>query len=140
MTPAHLSQIHTASFAPDRGWSAVEFSNLLDQPYTSLFTREYGFALARTLAGESELLTLAVTPDHQGKGIGSALLKDWLGAAQADIAYLEVAADNTAAITLYERAGFEVTGHRRGYYARPGTHNVDAIVMSLALTQGHQSR
>ena len=43
---------------------------------------------------------------------------------------LEVRADNVAARTLYERAGFERIGLRRRYY-QPG--DVDAHVMRLRL-------
>lgn len=134
MTPEALSRLHTTAFAPERGWSASEFSVLLAQPYTTLFTEENGFALTRTLAGESELLTLAVHPAHQSKGIGSALLDRWLSGTNASKAFLEVAADNAAAIALYTRAGFQETGRRQAYYRRPDAPFADAIVMSRSMT------
>lgn len=46
--------------------------------------------------------------------------------------FLEVRAENTAAIRLYERTGFEVAGGRRGYYGR----GADAIVMRCWLSPG----
>jgi ribosomal-protein-alanine N-acetyltransferase len=47
--------------------------------------------------------------------------------------FIEVAADNTAARALYERAGFAVTGRRKAYYEKPGGARQDAIVMMKAL-------
>jgi [ribosomal protein S18]-alanine N-acetyltransferase len=44
---------------------------------------------------------------------------------------LEVRADNTAAIGLYERAGYAVVSTRRRYY-QPG--DVDALVMRKMLS------
>ncbi len=54
--------------------------------------------------------TLGVDPEHQGRGVGSALLWHWLGSAdRADQpAYLET--DSAANLPFYARAGFEVTG------------------------------
>lgn len=134
MTPAELARLHAAAFAPERGWTETEFATLLDQPHTALFIEENGFALVRTLAGESELLTLAVAPAHQGRGIGHALLTRWLANADADTAFLDVAADNAAAMALYRRSGFDVTGTRRAYYSRPDGSAVDAVLMARALT------
>ena len=42
--------------------------------------------------------------------------------------FLEVRADNPAAQSLYERAGFSVITRRRGYYQPSGT---DALVMRV---------
>lgn len=91
--------------------------------------------MARVVADEAELLTIAVEPARRGQGLGRALLEAVivhaaaLGAAQL---HLEVAVDNAAALALYERAGFARAGRRRGYYARPG-ERVNALVLTLVL-------
>ena len=134
-----MAEIHARAFAQDRGWSMDEFATLLAQPHTHAFTHlQAGFALTRTLAGESELLTLAVDEAHRRKGIASALLRDWLTATlpDADTAFLEVAADNTAALALYRSAGFLRSGLRKAYYTRPDSRAVDAVLMTRALTRG----
>lgn len=138
MTPERMAHIHAAAFVHDRGWSSDEFASLMAQPHTDVFSAPDGFALTRTLAGESELLTLAVSPDQQRRGIARALLADWLTTARqhADIAFLEVAADNSAALGLYQNIGFTRTGLRKGYYARAHLPAVDAVMMTQALTQG----
>jgi ribosomal-protein-alanine N-acetyltransferase len=53
--------------------------------------------------------------------------------AEAKKLYLEVAADNDAAMELYRSSGFLGTGLRRGYYARPGGEAVDAVTLALKL-------
>lgn len=138
MTPARMAQIHAAAFLHERGWTEPEFSDLIQAPYTRVYTRETGFALTRTLADESELLTLAVDPAAQRQGTARALIHEWLHDIRQDAqtAFLEVAADNTPALALYEGLSFERSGLRRGYYARAGAPAVDALLMARALTQG----
>jgi ribosomal-protein-alanine N-acetyltransferase len=138
MTPAQMAQIHHDAFAPERGWSAAEFADLLAQPHTTALSASGGFALTRTVADESELLTLAVAPAQRRRGIAAELLERWITAAQAqaDSAFLEVAADNAAALALYSKHGFVQNGRRKDYYARAGTKPVDALLMTRALTRG----
>lgn len=124
-----LAALHLRCFGSHpRPWSAPEFEDLLNSPLNFLLTRPQGFLLGRAVAGEAELLTLAVAPEARRQGIASALLGDFALASQArgaGLAFLEVAAGNDAAIALYSRAGWESTGRRRSYYA-PG---IDAILM-----------
>ena len=77
-----------------------------------------GFALTRAVAGEAELLLLAVRPAHRRRGVGGALLR----AVEADCRgrgvvrlVLEVRSNNDA-IRLYGQAGFAKVGVRRSYY------------------------
>lgn len=136
MTPDQASAIHSAAFAPDRGWSADEIAALLDGPGVRLHSAGNGFALVRTVANETELLTLAVHPSAQRRGAGEALLTDWLNQCSAETAFLEVAEDNPAALRLYRRFGFTESGRRIGYYRRANAEAVDALLMRLELTRG----
>lgn len=138
MTPGQMADIHGAAFLQDRGWEPDEFASLLAQPYTAAFTAEGGFALTRTLAGESELLTLAVAPACQRRGIASRLLTQWITTFDTDIetAFLEVASDNDSAVALYLKHRFERSGMRKGYYRRTNAPAVDAILMTRTFTQG----
>lgn len=130
--PARLAAIHAASFTTPRPWSTQEIASLLSDPATVLIEDAAGFALGRTVADEAELLTLAVVPDRRRRGIGAHLLGRFLAAARergASRVFLEVAADNGAALALYRRHGFSQTGLRRGYYRDSLADAVDAIVM-----------
>ncbi len=133
MTPEQLAHIHGEAFAPQRGWTAREFADLLKQPSVVLFSRPEGYALLRVVANEAELLTLAVRPTAQRKGVASDLMREWLSKTDAKRAFLEVAEDNGAAKALYQRHGFEVSGRRKAYYKRSDGVAVDAVLMQLAL-------
>ena len=92
--------------------------------------------LAQLAADEAEILSIGVLPDWQRQGIGRRLVDGVARAvqrAEAKSLYLEVAADNDAALSLYSRAGFLGTGLRRGYYERPGSAPVDAVTLALRL-------
>ena len=81
--------------------------------------------------GQLHLVTLAVDPARQGRGIGRALLRAVLGlaaAAELDSVALEVRASNRRALRLYERFGFRRAGRLRGFYGAGGE---DAVVMLL---------
>jgi len=109
---------------------------MLAQPGVFAVTVAQGFALGRVVAGEAELLTLAVAPEARRRGVGRRLVQGFLAqAAQgcAQEAFLEVAADNRAALALYAAAGFIEVGRRLGYLAGPGTAPVDALVLRHSL-------
>lgn len=135
MTPQNMAQIHAAAFTDARAWSAAEFASLLDSPHLFASHASQGFALVRVVAGEAELLTIAVHPAHQGQGTGRALMADWMARAAhtADEAFLEVAADNAPACALYAACGFMIAGRRAGYYQRSGAQAVDAWLMRAPL-------
>ena len=48
-------------------------------------------------------------------------------------AFLEVAADNEAAVALYRQAGFAEAGRRTGYYRRPDGTRIDACLLARDL-------
>ncbi|MCY1126189.1 ribosomal protein S18-alanine N-acetyltransferase [Frigidibacter sp. RF13] len=130
-----LAALHAAAFTFPRPWSAAEIAQLLDDPLCFLSHRADGFALGRAVAGEAELLTIAVHPDAQGRGVGGALLAELIGHARSRAAermFLEVAAGNESAIRLYLAAGFTRIGVRRGYFADEATR-IDALVMARDL-------
>jgi ribosomal-protein-alanine N-acetyltransferase len=88
-----------------------------------------GYLFARTIAGEGEILNLAVRPACRRQGLARALL--WAGLAQlrergARQIFLEVRESNHAARALYAGAGFRPAGSRPDYYRRP---REDAIVL-----------
>ncbi len=132
---AALAALHRATFASREAWSERDFMTHLASPgVVALLHRDGGVVVFRIAADEAEILTLAVMPEARGRGVGSALVHAALNEARerdAIAAYLEVAADNPAARSLYARAGFSPVGRRGRYY--PG--GVDAIVMRAALSR-----
>ncbi len=72
----------------------------------------------------TELLAVAVDPDHGGRGVGTALVDAFLARTVADggtAAYVVVGADNATAIGLYSRCGFTTAGE---FELHAGTRSV----------------
>jgi [ribosomal protein S18]-alanine N-acetyltransferase len=131
-----MARLHAAAFDVPRPWSAQEFADLLTNPLCFVLEAKGGFVMGRLIAGEAELLTIAVEPGRQGRGLGSHLMAQFMAELerrQAVQVFLEVAETNGRARALYRRAGFAETGRRRGYYHGIATEPVDAIVMSRKL-------
>ncbi|MBL8629907.1 MAG: GNAT family N-acetyltransferase [Rhodospirillaceae bacterium] len=124
-----LAHLHATSF--DDAWSDVFFETMLGQMgVTALATRD-GFILMRCVAGEAEVLTLAVDPASRGHGLGYRLVEAGLVLALAHAAtrcFLEVAEDNAPAIAIYRKAGFATISERNDYYTR-GPYKIRALMM-----------
>ncbi len=134
--PAEMARLHAAAFADTRPWSQAEFSALLASPLCFATGDTRCFALVRVIADEAELLTIATDPCAQRQGWARRIMQEWQSQActrGAHMCFLEVAADNSAALALYLADGFAPCGRRAGYYARKNTANVDAIVMRKSL-------
>lgn len=125
---------------PHDPWSqATWWSELAGRPrrdyqvLTGPDTRVLGYA-GLDLAGDvADVMTISVDPAQQGKGLGSRLLERLHTRASlrgAETMLLEVRADNTAAIRLYENYGYRRIHTRRGYYQ---AGQVDALVMQAVL-------
>lgn len=145
-----LARIHAAAFASEgRPWSGPEILALLNEPVVEARLAHHetegrdgadgsaltpaGFALFRAFAGEAELLTISVLPEARRRGLGARLLAACEEGARARGAarlFLEVAAGNTAARALYERAGYSECGRRKDYYQRPDGSRDDALVLA----------
>lgn len=136
MTPAEMAALHAACFTTPRPWSAAEIASLLDSPHTFALTEANAFLLGRVVAGEAELLTLAVAPDQRRQGIASRLMQSFLTecrARTADSVFLEVAEPNLPARALYAAHGFTQSGLRRAYYHTPDGQAQDALVLVRSL-------
>ncbi len=94
--------------------------------------------VGRAVADEAELLTLAVPPARRRRRQRAArlLARFEAEAARAGArrrAFLEVAADNTAARALYRSRGLAETGRRAAYYRARRRRAVDALILSKPL-------
>ena len=92
-----------------------------------------GYAGLMCVLPIADVQTIAVAPEAEGAGIGSALLATLIDEAKsrgAEDVLLEVRADNPRAQRLYRWFGFEQI-HIRPRYYRDGA---DALIMRLALS------
>lgn len=122
--------------APGRWYVAA------DQPAepSSPAERLVGYAGLWFDGDDAQVMTIAVSQAHQGRGIGGALLGALIRRAKdmgARSMLLEVRVDNAAALALYERFGFQRLGLRRGYYQ---PENIDAWTMRFALPGREQAQ
>lgn len=72
------------------------------------------------IAKKGHVISIAVLPEHQRKGIGQALMRKALQGMQtykAKGCYLEVRFSNLPAVNLYRKLGFEVARTLQSYYA-----------------------
>jgi ribosomal-protein-alanine N-acetyltransferase len=127
------------SFDPayGEGWTGPQCAGLLPMSGVWLnIAREgetaAGFALSRVVAGEAELLLLAVRCGRQKSGIGELLLNRFMDDARGRGVrqlHLEVR-DGNPAIRLYKRAGFSQVGRRRNYYSGRDGQLYDALTLA----------
>jgi ribosomal-protein-alanine N-acetyltransferase len=138
-----VSEVMADAFEPrfGEGWTSSQCMGMLSLPgvWLTLAYREgglVGFALARAIAGDGELLLIAVRPSWRGCGVGAALLRSVIADAEmraAERLHLEVRADNRA-IRLYLGNGFLKVGERRGYYRGCEGRLYDAHTYARQLT------
>lgn len=132
--------IAIAEEAPEAAsWSRASYAKFAEENWAVALVIEThegitGFLTGRSVAGQAEILNLAVGAKHRRRGEGTALLAAALEGFRSSASksvYLEVRESNTRAISFYERHGFTKTGRRNGYYRNP---DEAAITMERELT------
>ncbi len=127
-----LADLEAAVF--DDPWDAEKFSGLLGKDRFFAAGAFDGQALcayltAYNLAGELEIVNVAVASALRGRGIGRELLRFCLRQSRllgVNRVVLEVRSGNTPARALYAGCGFTQAGLRRRYYADSGE---DALIL-----------
>jgi len=116
--------IERKSFGSD-AWDRDQFLDYFAQPDRSVFLvgtidgTLVGYTLAFHSALRAEIHSIAVTPAHRGRGVAVALLKRVIGLVQRrgfGTVSLNVRLENSAAIGLYRRLGFQRVRRVNGYY------------------------
>lgn len=109
-------------------WNVDMFAEEADHPRSFSWVvcrnkKVVGYLCSRVVHDFMEILNVAVHPDHQRYGIGSAVFLWVLHKAVSEkgvrCVHLEVRASNESAIRLYLRHGFKIVGERQGYYLTP---------------------
>jgi ribosomal-protein-alanine N-acetyltransferase len=135
MTAEDVPAVHALEqrLFPTDAWPLEMFSAELAQPVCWYWVAEQddtviGYAGLMCIPPVGDVQTIAVLPEHEGWGVGTALLRTLHGQARelgAREMLLEVRADNPRAQRLYRRFGYEHVVTRPRYY-RDG---VDAFVL-----------
>ncbi len=143
LTEASLSQVVALDQLCFGGlWTAQAYQGEFRSNHSTLL----GLMTAQGLLGvgclwsileEAHITLLAVHPEHQKRGFGSALIWGLLNQARSlglEWATLEVRASNTCALNLYRKFGFQEVGRRRNYY--PDTGEDGIVLWRAGLDQG----
>ena len=103
-------------------WSEKLLQDLLTSSWDKEDETVCGYCNFRVIAGEGELMRIAVHGACRGRGYGRLLMERLLREAEEenveDIT-LEVRASNGPAIALYEAYGFQKEAVRKNYYSEP---------------------
>jgi ribosomal-protein-alanine N-acetyltransferase len=132
---AAIAALHAASFR--RGWSEQEVEGLLTDRHVIAHRAMLGstmvaFILSRLVEDEAEILSVAVERARRGRGLARNLLNlhlRRLAGYGARAVFLEVDEHNSAAIRLYDRAGFREIARRPSYYPGAGGKAAAALVL-----------
>ena len=120
-----IAELHKLCFS-HRPWGANDFVDL-KKSGCEIVASENGFIVWRTVLDTAEIITIGVRPDARGNGIAMAmlgLLEHEVKKVGVKKIFLDVSAENTAAINLYKKCGFTQNGRRPKYY-----DGIDAILM-----------
>ena len=126
----------------DSPWSMgqfkEEFKGVPNSRYFLVATNDadqiVGYAAVLVVAPgvEADVLTVAVLPEYARQGIATHFMNElekWSKGKQALAMMLEVGVENSGAIALYEKLGYQTIATRKNYYG-PG---LDAFVMRKEL-------
>ena len=121
-------------------WNAQSLIECFDDSYIILglfdVKKLIGFSVIYNTKFSTDLLTIGVDPDYQGKKLGSLLLHKTLEKALEieDLeCFLEVRVSNIVAQNLYKKYGFVEVGLRKEYYNPIGDEKgEDAYTMHLS--------
>ncbi len=119
-------------------WSEAQFRAELANPLARFWVARgasgqvLGYVGLWRVAGEAQLVNLAVRPDHRGQGLGRRLLREALALSRSEglsPVRLEVRAGNVPALRLYASEGFVETSRRPRFYEG----REDAVLMEKVL-------
>ena len=135
MTESHVAQVallEKLCFADP--WSEKSIASEPDNPWALWLValerdEVVGYIGSQTAVDETDVMNVAVHPDHRRKGIAEALIEMLIKQLQEQGSHalmLEVRASNAPAIALYEKMGFRQVGLRKNYYRNP---KEDALIL-----------
>lgn len=139
MTRDHVPQVAALEkLCFSTPWSEQSVAGELTNPLSLWLValeedRVLGYIGSQSVLGESDMMNVAVHPEHRRQGIAAALvetLADRLEEVGSSSLTLEVRASNASARALYGKLGFSQIGLRKNYYRNP---REDGLILRLSL-------
>ncbi|GAA0309726.1 ribosomal protein S18-alanine N-acetyltransferase [Psychrobacter aestuarii] len=127
-----------AVLQPEDAWDVPSINALLSQSHIHLATlstddgQVLAYCIYQQLFEQAEILRIGTHWDYQRQGLASQLLTAVCALCDSrdvETMLLEVRADNTPAIALYQRHGFVQIHQRKGYYQTAHSAPIDALIM-----------
>ena len=135
MNESHVAQVaELEKICFSDPWSDQSVASELVNPLSCWLVAEEdgvvaGYVGSQTVIDESDMMNVAVHPDHRRKGVAEALVTELVEALKLRGSLrltLEVRASNEPAKSLYEKLGFCQVGVRKNYYRNP---KEDALIL-----------
>lgn len=119
-----IAEIEKASIP--QPWSEAAFADAITQENAVTLVAEAdgeiaGFITGVFLFDNADIYSVATAEQHRKNGIGGKLLQAFFATLpnEVETVGLEVRESNSAAISLYEKNGFERVGLRKNFYEQP---------------------
>ena len=135
MTASHVSQVAEIERLCFRDpWSEKSVAGELTNKLAHWIVLEengrvLGYVGTQTVMDETDMMNIAVHPEHRRRGIADALMAVLISDLErmgSRSLTLEVRVSNEPARKLYERWGFDEVGRRKNYYRNP---REDALIL-----------
>lgn len=135
-----LADIEKECFGRD-AWTISNLRGEFDNDFSYLIgyyqdDKLVGYTCVRTMFEEAQVCNIAVLPDYRRKGIAKLLIAEMLRLSAekgCKVCELEVNTENTPAVELYKKCGFEIVGTRKNFYRRTRYTSRDAYTMTKTL-------
>lgn len=135
MTESHVQQIaELEKLCFNDPWSVNSIASELDNRLSLWLValegdQVVGYVGSQTVLGETDMMNIAIHPDHRKRGIATdlicGLIKE-LTAQGSHSLMLEVRVSNLPAVSLYKKLSFKQVGIRKNYYRNP---REDALIL-----------
>ena len=135
MTDTHVSSVaELEAMCFSDPWSINSVASELNNPLALWLVaieeeKVVGYVGSQTVMGETDMMNVAVHPEHRRCGIARMLIEALVFALKEHESHcltLEVRASNEPAIALYTALGFNEAGRRPNYYRNP---KEDALIL-----------
>ena len=121
-------------------WSETSIKSELNNPLSYWLVADdngtiAGYVGSQSVLDSADMMNIAVAPEYRRRGVGRMLINNlisYLREQKVIALLLEVRVSNMAAISLYQKFGFQQVGRRPRYYHNP---REDALIFRKGLVE-----